>query len=53
MTDEENTVTEMVQSPSIVVPSAPLQHQVLYVPPTTVQVQPHVTAQSLSSVSMI
>jgi len=53
MTDEENTVTEMVQSPSVVVASAPLQHQVLYVPPSTVQVHPHVTAQSLSSVSMI
>jgi len=48
MTDEENTVTEMVQSPSIVVASAPMQHQIVYLPPTV-----PVTAQSLSSVSMI
>lgn len=52
MTDEESTVTEMVQSPSLVMASAPLQHQVLYLPPT-VNAPPHITAQSLSSVSMI
>jgi hypothetical protein len=49
MTDEESH-TEMIQSPSIVVASAPMQHQVVYLPPT---MPSHVAAQSVSSVSMI
>ena len=50
MTDEESN-TEMIQSPNgVVVASAPLQPQVFYVPPT---MPSHVTAQSVSSVSMI
>lgn len=49
MTDEENN-TEMIQSPTVVVASAPLQPQILYVPPN---MPSHVAAQSVSSVSMI
>jgi hypothetical protein len=49
MTDEESH-TEMIQSPSIVVASAPMQHQVVYLPPN---MPSHVAAQSISSVSMI
>lgn len=48
MTDEENN-TEMIQSPTVVA-SAPLQPQIVYVPPT---MPSHVAAQSISSVSMI